>query len=67
MFFTELGPAHILHDQYLALSLGPGLSQLCLALNDFLLAGSFVLILSPVPSPNCSFLTLPVLGFLTYT
>ena len=51
--------------QYLAFHLGPGVSHLCLALNDFLRAGLFFFIFIP-GSPNPTFTTLP-LSFLTYT
>ena len=57
-----------LHDQYLALVLGPGLSQLCRALNDLRLAGfdlriRMVFLFADVPPcPKFTFLTLPVLG-----
>src|SRR6056300_2089291 len=65
-----------LHDQYLALVFGPGLAQLCLALNDFLAFGFDFLIFMVFcparlaelpPCPKLTFLTLPVLGSFTYT
>jgi len=56
---------HILQDQYLAFVLGPGLSQLCLALNDFRLLGSSLLIDNPVVSPNDTFFTFLVFGSFT--
>src|SRR6056300_152269 len=67
---------HFLHDQYLALVFGPGLAQLCLALNDFLAFGFDFLIFMVFcparlaelpPCPKLTFLTLPVLGSFTYT
>src|SRR5210317_888141 len=57
---------HFLHDQYLALVRGPGLSQLCLARNDFLRAGLDFLI-RIFGSPKFTFLTFLVFGSRTYT
>src|SRR6056300_1788624 len=67
---------HFLHDQYLALVFGPGLAQLCLALNDFLAFGfDFLIFMVFCPAflaelPPCTkltFLTLPDFGSFTYT
>src|SRR6056300_1862049 len=57
---------HFLHDQYRAFVLGPGLSQLCLARNDFLRAGLDFLI-RILGSPKFTFFTFLVFGSLTYT
>ena len=66
---------HFLQDQYLALCLGPGLLQLCLALNDLRALGLFFLmrmVFCPAffaevpPWPKFTLTTLPF-GFLTYT
>ena len=67
---------HFLQLQYLAFVLGPGVSQLCLALKDFLAFGLDFLIFivfSPLaaadvpPCPKFTFLTFLVFGSLTYT
>ena len=55
---------HARHDQYRAFVLGPGFSQLCLALKLRLRAGlDFFIVMSG--SPKLTLTTLPVLGFLT--
>src|SRR5210317_668909 len=54
-----------LQDQYRAFHLGPGLSQLCLALKLFRLSGMFFLIFI-FGSPKRTITTLPF-SFLVYT
>src|SRR6056300_1725830 len=63
--YHQISCYHFLQDQYLALCLGPGLSQLCLALKLLRLAGLDFLIFI-LGSPKLTFTTLPF-GFLTYT
>jgi|DEB0MinimDraft_10_1074344.scaffolds.fasta_scaffold05732_4 hypothetical protein len=55
-----------LHDQYRAVILFFAVEHLCLALNDLRRAG-FDFLIRMLGSPKRIVLTLPVLGFLTYT